>query len=83
MTDFSRADVTLANWRTVSYSRWSFQNVSEIIPSAAVAGTRHGEPLPPHPLGSIAGLEWPAIDGSLLSVGSFLTVSETDELVVM
>lgn len=33
---FKRADVTLANWRTAPHSRWSFQNVGEIVPSAEI-----------------------------------------------
>ncbi|MBO3762130.1 serine hydrolase [Ciceribacter sp. L1K22] len=34
---FARADVTLANWRTTPYSRWSFHNVEEIVPTARIA----------------------------------------------
>ena len=34
---FSRRDVTLANWRTAPYCRWSFQNVHEIVPTAAIS----------------------------------------------
>ncbi|MBN9273708.1 MAG: 6-aminohexanoate hydrolase, partial [Mesorhizobium sp.] len=34
---FARKAVTLANWRTAPFSRWSFQNVGEIVPSAAIA----------------------------------------------
>ncbi|MBO6719205.1 MAG: serine hydrolase [Rhizobiaceae bacterium] len=35
--EFTRADVTLANWRTAPFCRWSFQNVGEIVPSATIA----------------------------------------------
>src|SRR5215472_17992714 len=28
--------VTLANWRTAPYSRWAFQHVREIVPSADI-----------------------------------------------
>ena len=31
---FTRAQVGLSNWRTAPFSRWSFQNVSELVPSA-------------------------------------------------
>ncbi|MCL6706431.1 beta-lactamase family protein [Pseudomonas sp. R2.Fl] len=34
---FERADVTLANWRTAPCSRWSFQNVREIVPTAEIS----------------------------------------------
>ena len=33
---FAREDVTLANWRTSPYSRWSFVNVAELVPSAVI-----------------------------------------------
>jgi Beta-lactamase class C and other penicillin binding proteins len=36
---FERADVTLANWRTAPFSRWSFQNVGEIVPTAEIRAT--------------------------------------------
>jgi hypothetical protein len=29
--------VTLANWRTYPYMRWSFQHVRELVPSAEIA----------------------------------------------
>lgn len=36
----SEADlVTLANWRTAPYSRWAFQHVREIVPSADIPTT--------------------------------------------
>jgi CubicO group peptidase (beta-lactamase class C family) len=34
---FARADVTLANWRTAPYSRWTFQNVRDFVPTAVIA----------------------------------------------
>lgn len=34
---FSRSDITLANWRTAPYCRWSFHNVCEVVPSAVVS----------------------------------------------
>lgn len=33
---FPRRAVTLANWRTTPYSRWAFQNVGELVPSAGI-----------------------------------------------
>lgn len=83
MTDFSRADVVLSNWRTAPYSRWSFQNISEIVPSAVIPSTREGEPEARTGLGSLAGLEVAGIGGTPLSLEDFLTASETDELLVM
>jgi CubicO group peptidase (beta-lactamase class C family) len=81
---FNRADVTLSNWRTTPYSRWSFQNVSEIIPSAVIAGSRAARPQPaPVALSSLATVEFADTDGVTMTLADFLTTSETDELVVM
>jgi CubicO group peptidase (beta-lactamase class C family) len=33
----ANAQVTLANWRTFPYVRWSFQHVRELVPSAEIA----------------------------------------------
>ncbi|MBP1860171.1 serine hydrolase domain-containing protein [Rhizobium herbae] len=82
MTDFTRADVTLANWRTAPYSRWSFRNVSEVVPSAVILSSRQGEG-PPINLSALETLEVSGVDGGAVSLKAFLTSSETDELVVM
>lgn len=82
MTDFLRSDVTLANWRTAPYSRWSFQNVCEIVPSAVIPAKRQDEG--PHlRLGDLKRLQVAGVDGKAVSLEGFLTASETDELVVM
>ena len=41
--EFSRSDVTLANWRTAPYCRWAFQNVREIVPTAAISCPASGQ----------------------------------------
>ena len=80
---FARKAVTLANWRTAPFSRWSFQNVGEIVPSAAIA-----------PAGStsqdiardMAGLLSQSItlnNGAPETVAAFLKRSDTDALTVM
>lgn len=33
---FERSDVTIANWRTAPYSRWSFQNLREMVPTTEI-----------------------------------------------
>lgn len=82
MTNFTRADVTLANWRLAPYSRWAFQNVSEIVPSAVIRANPQTEQ-PALSLGSLAALKVDGIDGNTMPLEDFLTASETDELVVM
>ncbi len=81
---FGRADVTLSNWRTTPYSRWSFQNVGEIIPSALIAGSRFGQrQSEAFGLGDLAIVEFADTDGVTTTLADFLAASETDELVVM
>lgn len=82
MTDFNRRDVTLANWRTAPFCRWSFQNVGEIVPSAVIEANRRDEP-PALSLGALAALEIIGLDGAPQTLGAFLSATETDELVVM
>lgn len=41
---FSRKEIGLSNWRTFPYCTWTFQNVSEFVPSAEIASSGHDEP---------------------------------------
>jgi CubicO group peptidase (beta-lactamase class C family) len=83
MTGFNRADVALSNWRTSPYSRWSFQNVSEIVPSAVITAARQRQPVDRSGLGTLATCRLENVDGGASSLEDFLDASETDELVVM
>ncbi len=79
---FRRNEVTLANWRTGPFSRWAFQNVGELVPSARiVAGPAHDE-TPPQDFGPLLG-EKIAVAAAPETVGSFLKRSDADALVVM
>ena len=57
---FARADITLANWRTAPFSRWSFQNVRDLVPTAAIAAE---VPMAEVPLESAAFLDTPMETG--------------------
>lgn len=81
-TMFKRTDVTLGNWRMRPYSSWSFQNVSELVPSAIVHGTRHPEAVA-RDLGPFARLQVENLSGEQRDLASFLAESESDSLVVM
>jgi len=83
MTEFCRADVSLSNWRIAPYSRWSFQNVSEIVPSAVISAGGGKAPQDCKPLGAFAKLDVAASDGTRMPLENFLTASQTDELLVM
>jgi CubicO group peptidase (beta-lactamase class C family) len=74
--EFARSDVTLANWRTAPYSRWSFQNVPEIVPSATVAhpsGARAERPEAP----DAVEIDDPET-GRRMSASDYLAASGTD-----
>jgi CubicO group peptidase (beta-lactamase class C family) len=40
---FSRNDITLANWREYPFSRWAFQNLPELIPTAEITTASEAE----------------------------------------
>ncbi len=77
---FARKGVTLANWRTRPYSTWSFQNVSEIVPSAEVSTVSEMEDqVDPR---EMLALRLTFRDGEE-SAAVFLERSNTDALTVM
>lgn len=79
---FSRASVTLANWRTRPWSAWSFQNVAEMVPTAEIstAATIEDEALDDlRPL-LRQGIE---LGAGPETVEHFLRRSFTDTLVIM
>lgn len=79
---FARADVTLANWRTSPYSRWTFQNVRDFVPTAVIAAEAV---VAEQPLASDTFLDAPMETG-LAGTGSaraFLEFAHTDAFVMM
>ena len=70
--------VTLANWRTATYSRWAFHHVREIVASADIPNDPDAVfALPPEP----ADLDRLMVDG--VALGSILDTTETDGIVVL
>lgn len=80
--DISRSDVRLDNWRTAPFSRWAFQNVSEIVPSAVIRSNRLFEEAI-YDLGPFSGLQVTGLDGLDQPLEAFLEASDTDAFVVM
>ncbi|MDI7863486.1 beta-lactamase family protein [Rhizobiaceae bacterium n13] len=79
---FPRADVNLGNWRTAPYSRWSFQNVREIVPTSEIPC---GASQPEEALDTSALLD-AKIDTGLENAGTmraFLEQAHTDAFVQM
>lgn len=81
-SSFNRADIDLSNWRSRPFSTWSFQNVSEFVPSALVRSARQPE-MPPLGLGHFATLTVKDLAGNNLTLSEFLYRSESDAFVVM
>jgi CubicO group peptidase (beta-lactamase class C family) len=79
---FVRAEVTLDNWRTRPYSAWSFQNVSELVPSAEISTSATIEDEALDDFGPLLRREVDVGIG-LETLASFLQRSQTDTLVVM
>jgi CubicO group peptidase (beta-lactamase class C family) len=77
---FPRRAVRLENWRTRPYCIWSFQNVSELVPSAQVSSAAEAEQgEDPSDILALT-LDLPA---GRETVSAFLERSFTDSLVVM
>lgn len=79
---FARADVTLSNWRTGPYSRWSFQNVRDLVPTAPIAAQA---PVAEVPLATDAFLDAPMETGlaEAATARAFLDHAHTDAFVLM
>jgi CubicO group peptidase (beta-lactamase class C family) len=79
---FRRNEATLANWRLAPYSRWSFQNAGEFVPSARIACAGGAvESLAVDPTNLLA--QSIAIEGRRQTIAEFLRRSNTDAFVVM
>ncbi|TIM43012.1 serine hydrolase [Mesorhizobium sp.] len=79
---FARNQVLLGNWRESPFSRWSFQNVGELVPSACVAAVPGSGEIPVQDFGGLLG-EKMALAGGAETVAAFLTRSDTDALTIM
>lgn len=79
---FARSEVVLGNWRESPFSRWSFQNVGELVPSAIVAAAPAGGETPVRPLDGLLG-ESVTLAGGKETVAAFLARSDTDALTIM
>lgn len=79
---FNRADVTLANWRTSPYSRWTFQNVRDFVPTAVIAAEAV---VAERPLASDTFLDEPMETGlaGTDTARAFLEFAHTDAFVMM
>ena len=79
---FRRDEVRLGNWRTAPYSRWSFQNVGELVPTARVFA---GSGVPEEPAVEIDALlrEKVALPGGTETIADMLARTHADALTIM
>ncbi|MFN3549520.1 MAG: serine hydrolase domain-containing protein [Mesorhizobium sp.] len=83
MTDApSRSAIRLANWRVHPNSRWSFQNVREIVPTVEIAPAR-GETEASPGTDALAGLELSLPDGNRITALDHLAQSHGDAFVAL
>ncbi len=74
-------DVTLENWRIAPFSRWSFQNLERLIPTAPVSPAAPPEPDAGAALFDDVRISYP--DGQELVLREHLTLSCADAFVAM
>lgn len=80
--EFTRRDITLANWRQHPFSRWAFQNVEELVPSARIAPPGAPEEPVAEP-GLIASLSIHGAGGPAMPVIEHLKATHTDHFVML
>lgn len=84
MTDqsVSRPDITLANWRGWPANRWTFQNVSEFVPTAPIAwGGERADDSPG--LGALEGLMLTGAHGARIPATAHFEASHGDCFVAL
>ena len=76
------AQVTLANWRTAPFNRWSFHHVRELLPTAEIPNDpRRARPLPVAPR-DLSAVRVSTADGRL-DLAGFFSRAEVDGFVVL
>lgn len=79
---FERSAVTLENWRTAPFSRFSFGHVEEVVPSATIlASAERPEGMPVQ--SDLLGQALPEGLAGQLDVGAYLDYAHTDAFVLM
>lgn len=72
------AGITLANWLSPPFARWSFQHVEEVVPTAVIS--RGAGPVAdlPEAAAGVAGIRVTRADGVVSSVAAVMDATETD-----
>lgn len=75
--------VTLANWRQAPYSRWAFQHVRELIPTAAVACDGASVWRLEEDLQDLSAIAVPGDGGGELNLAEMLAATQSDGFLVL
>jgi CubicO group peptidase (beta-lactamase class C family) len=75
--------VTLANWRTAQFLRWSFEHAREIVPTARVSRGGGAIAALPRTLASLSEVTVTGVDGTPTTVGAVLETTYTDGFLVL
>ena len=78
----AEGQVTLANWRTAPFIKWSFTHLRELIPSARVAADPGAVSEMPAASVDLGGVEF-EFDGLRYDLERFLAETETDGMLVL
>ncbi|MGQ2967526.1 MAG: serine hydrolase domain-containing protein [Allorhizobium sp.] len=79
---FERRDMTLANWRTAPFSRFSFGHAEEVVPSARISAGAE-EPEGTQVVSNLMRQSLPEGLAGEPSVGAYLDYAHTDAFVLM
>ncbi|OPF94124.1 serine hydrolase domain-containing protein [Rhodopseudomonas palustris] len=74
---------TLANWRELPFSRWSFRNIDALIPTEAIANAPDDIWSLPAAPRALNDFRVRAQGGGILDLEGFLAATDTDALVVL
>ncbi|MFT4275896.1 MAG: serine hydrolase [Rhodopseudomonas sp.] len=77
------AGATLANWRELPFSRWSFRNIDALIPTETIPNAPDDIWPLPAATRELTGFRVRAQGGEMLDLDGFLTATDTDALVVL
>lgn len=72
------AGISLGNWLSAPYSRWSFQHVEDFVPTAVIARGTGAVATLPAAAAPLAAIPVTTTDGTASTVGAIMDSTETD-----
>ena len=75
--------VSLDNWDTPPFSRWSFQNIRRVLPTAAVRRGEGPVSVLQAAAGDLSGVSFESAEGGILTIAAFLDETYSDGFLVL